>query len=74
MVQHDTRNSYEIVTDSRYTKDCFDQYIGNWKQNGWQTVDGGPVKNQDLIKSIDSKVNQRRDLGLDVKFTHVKGK
>lgn len=43
----------EIITDSRYLRDGITQYMRRWKQNGWRTVAGTPVANQDLWTRLD---------------------
>lgn len=46
-----------IFTDSKYTIDCLTLYSHKWKQNGWTTASGKPVKNQDLLKPMISYMN-----------------
>jgi ribonuclease HI len=53
-------------TDSKYSIDCFEKYIHNWKKNEWMTSKKKSVANQDLIKRID----KYRTL-LEIQFTHV---
>lgn len=45
-----------VVTDSKYVKDGIEKWIHGWKQRGWKTSTGAPVKNQDLWKSLDSLI------------------
>jgi ribonuclease HI len=42
-----------IHTDSRYLKDGITSWILKWKQNGWKTSTGAPVKNKDLWVALD---------------------
>jgi len=43
----------KIVTDSKYVINAFQQnWIENWKRNGWKTADKKPVKNMDLWKEL----------------------
>ena len=44
-----------IHTDSRYVMDGVQQWLPNWKQNGWRTSNKkSPVKNVDLWQELDS--------------------
>lgn len=43
----------EIHTDSQYVKNGMENWINNWKKNGWKTADKKPVKNQDLWQDLD---------------------
>ncbi len=43
-----------LVTDSRYVKDGIEQWLANWKRNGWRTAAKKPVKNADLWQQLDS--------------------
>ncbi len=42
-----------LVTDSRYVKDGIEQWLANWKRNGWRTAAKKPVKNADLWQQLD---------------------
>ena len=57
-----------LTTDSQYVKNGINQWIKNWKKNGWKTADKKPVKNADLWKRLDLEVQQR-----DVEWHWVKG-
>jgi ribonuclease HI len=46
-----------IVTDSQYVKNGMEQWIHNWKRNGWRTAAKKPVKNAELWKELDRLVN-----------------
>ena len=37
-----------VTTDSRYVMDGIQQWLANWKRNGWKTAAKKPVKNEDL--------------------------
>jgi len=37
-----------LTTDSTYLRDGITKWIKSWKQKGWKTAAGKPVKNQDL--------------------------
>lgn len=42
-----------IITDSQYVQKGITEWIQAWKQNGWKTASGKPVKNQDLWRQLD---------------------
>lgn len=49
----------KITTDSKYVKKGMEEWVSNWKQSGWVTSDGEPVKNQDLWQQLDELCAQR---------------
>lgn len=57
-----------IVTDSQYVKNGMNQWIHNWKRNGWKTAAKKPVKNADLWQRLDTLVQRH-----DVSWEWVKG-
>ena len=57
-----------LTTDSQYVKNGINQWINNWKKNGWRTSDKKPVKNADLWKRLDEAVKRH-----SVKWHWVKG-
>ncbi|MES9870575.1 MAG: ribonuclease HI [Sedimenticola sp.] len=57
-----------ITTDSQYVKNGINQWIHNWKRNGWKTAAKKPVKNEDLWRELDALVAQH-----DVEWAWVKG-
>ena len=46
----------EITTDSMYVKNGINEWINNWKRNGWKTAAKKPVKNKDLWQELDELV------------------
>ena len=48
----------ELTTDSQYVKNGINQWIHNWRKNGWRTADKKPVKNADLWKRLDEAVKK----------------
>lgn len=46
----------KLTTDSNYVKDGIQQWMPNWKKNGWRTANKKPVKNVDLWKKLDEEV------------------
>eukprot|EP01139_Manchomonas_bermudensis_P002291 Amastigsp_a4248_16.p1 type:complete len:231 gc:universal Amastigsp_a4248_16:107-799(+) len=49
-----------IHLDSSYVRQGITAWIQKWRRNNWRTVDGEPVKNQDLWQTLDAVVNARR--------------
>ena len=44
----------EIYTDSSYVQKGIQEWILNWKKNGWRSSNKKPVKNQDLWQELDA--------------------
>lgn len=57
-----------IFSDSKYTIECFTNWFPKWRVNGFLGANKQPVKNQDLLKSIDLEMTNRK-----VIFEKVKG-
>ena len=57
-----------ITTDSQYVKNGINQWIFNWKKNGWKTAAKQPVKNKDLWIKLDDLVQKN-----DIEWKWVKG-
>lgn len=58
----------ELTTDSQYVKNGINQWIHNWRRNGWRTKDKKPVKNADLWQTLDEVIKQH-----EVNWHWVKG-
>jgi ribonuclease HI len=61
----------EVVTDSQYVAKGINEWLPNWKRQGWQRKEGRtlkPVSNVDLWKKIDSLLGVHQ-----VRVTHVLG-
>ena len=58
----------QITTDSMYVKNGINQWINNWKRNGWKTAAKKPVKNKDLWQELDELVQN-----YSIKWLWVKG-
>lgn len=43
-----------LTTDSEYLRRGINDWIGNWKRNGWRTAAKKPVKNKDLWQRLDA--------------------
>lgn len=58
----------DLYTDSKYVMDGINDWIHNWKRNGWKTANKKPVKRSNLWMELD-KLNSLHD----VKWYWVKG-
>ena len=58
----------DLYTDSKYVMDGINDWIHNWKKNGWKTANKKPVKRSNLWMELD-KLNNFHD----VKWYWVKG-
>ncbi len=50
----------EINTDSKYVMQGINEWIANWKRNGWKTAARKPVKNYDLWQQLDDEVSAHK--------------
>lgn len=58
-----------LYTDSRYVMDGVNQWLPNWKVNGWRTSNKkSPVKNIDLWQALESQLEKHQ-----IKWVWVKG-
>jgi len=65
----------KIVSDSEYSIKAVSLWLSGWKKNGWRTSGGEPVKNKELIESIDSSMQRIKVINTtleDVKKIRVK--
>ena len=61
-----------IWTDSDYSIKCITQHIKRWMKNGWKTVSGGDVKNQEAIKTAHKLYNEINSAKkIQVEFHHI---
>jgi ribonuclease HI len=58
----------ELNTDSKYVLQGINDWIINWKKNGWKTAAKKPVKNVDLWQQLDEQVGRH-----DISWHWVKG-
>src|SRR4051812_43536629 len=58
-----------VVTDSRLMLDSMTKWIHGWKRKGWRTASGDPVKNQDLVRALESEIARHTE----VRWHWVKG-
>lgn len=57
-----------LTTDSQYLRLGIQQWLANWKRNGWRTAAKKPVKNRDLWERLDVLAERH-----DVEWHWVKG-
>lgn len=62
-----------IKTDSQYSMKCFVEWLPNWKERGFKSVSGEPIKNRPLILYLSSLLDQRTRNGQTVRLQYVKG-
>jgi ribonuclease HI len=65
----------KIVSDSEYSIKSCSVWLNKWKTNNWRTSGGEPVKNKELIESIDSSMTRIKVINSkleDVKKIKVK--
>ena len=48
----------EVNTDSKYVMQGINEWIDNWKRNGWKTAAKKPVKNVDLWQQLDRELER----------------
>ena len=48
----------KIVSDSEYSIKACSVWLNQWKANNWRTSGGEPVKNKELIESIDASMTR----------------
>lgn len=59
-----------IESDSQYAIRCASEWVAGWKRKGWRTASGEPVKNLELVQSIDRTIAGREG---PVRFHWVRG-
>ncbi len=62
------KNDVEILTDSRYLQRGISEWLAKWKQNGWITAEGAPVKNRDLWQAFSVQLEHQ-----NISWTWIKG-
>lgn len=62
-----------IFTDSQYSINCVTQWAYGWRRKDWKTATGGEVKNQDIIRKILDKMEERTAAGAKTEYQWVKG-
>ncbi|MBJ8342631.1 ribonuclease HI [Antrihabitans sp. YC3-6] len=59
-----------IESDSQYAIKCASEWLPGWKRKNWRTSAGAPVKNLDIIQSLDKAISTRSG---PVRFRWVRG-
>lgn len=67
------KQKVRICTDSQYSINCVSVWAEGWARKGWKTTGNTEVKNQDLIRSILAKMEEKRAAGGDTIYRWVKG-
>jgi len=62
-----------IFTDSQYSIKCVTEWALGWKRKGWVTANGEEVKNQDIIREVLARMDERSKAGATTLFQWVKG-
>ncbi|TFA98623.1 Ribonuclease H [Trichoderma ghanense] len=62
-----------IHSDSQYSIKCVTQWADGWKRKNWLTASGEKVKNQDIIRAVLAKMDERTKAGSNTYFQWVKG-
>ena len=58
----------ELMTDSKYVMQGINEWIEQWKRNGWKTAAKKPVKNIDLWQQLDDEAARH-----EINWQWVKG-
>jgi len=58
----------ELFTDSEYLQKGIQSWLPRWKTSGFRTIDGHPVKNQDLWQKLEQAASQH-----EVEWKWVRG-
>ena len=66
-------DTVQIFSDSQYSINCVTQWAIGWKKKGWKTANGDDVKNQDIIRVLLDKMDERAKVGANTLFQWVKG-
>jgi hypothetical protein len=62
-----------IYSDSNYSIKCVTEWFISWVRKGWKNSAGKAVENQDIIKPIIERINERKLAKADTKFIWLKG-
>lgn len=62
-----------VLADSQYVIKTFNEYVGKYKQNGWITTAGTPVKNREIIESCEELKSSILAKGVKIKLEWVRG-
>ncbi|KAG6038100.1 hypothetical protein E4U41_004550 [Claviceps citrina] len=67
------QQTVQIISDSQYSIKCVTQWALGWKSKGWKTATGEDVKNQDIIRAVLDKMDERTRAQSNTYFHWVKG-
>ena len=67
--EKDVEQTTVIYSDSMYCINSVTNWWKNWEKNDWNTSNGTPVKNKEIIQRIIKEISHFQDLT----FKHVKG-
>ena len=76
---YDVRNKFpntrilRAISDSKYVLDGASSFVDRWEKNGWKTVAGGEVKNQDLWEKVAKSQKLLKESGFRIEYELVKG-
>lgn len=62
---------YFVYSDSRYVLDVINIYGALWAVRNWTKIDGKPVKNLGLVRSVLFKARALEKIGVAVEYRHV---
>ncbi|RFU76284.1 hypothetical protein TARUN_5987, partial [Trichoderma arundinaceum] len=62
-----------INSDSQYSIKCVTEWAIGWKKKNWLTASGEKVKNQDIIRAVLDRMDERAKAGGNTYFQWVKG-
>jgi ribonuclease HI len=62
-----------IISDSQYSIKCVTEWAIGWKKKNWLTASGEKVKNQDIIRAVLARMDERTKAGSNTYFQWVKG-
>lgn len=66
-INPENSKTLEIYSDSKLLVQTMNEWLRNWKQNGWKRADKKPVLNRDLLEQLDQWMSKR-----SWKITHVR--
>ncbi|TGO80830.1 hypothetical protein BPOR_1660g00010 [Botrytis porri] len=70
-IYHSFKVEVIIITDSKFVHDCLTSWLPIWLKNGFRTVEGKPVANQDLILRIHHMIGLLSG-DLNIQLWHVR--
>lgn len=65
--------SIQIWSDSQYSINCATTWGDKWERSSWKNSQGKDVMNQDIIRDIRAKIQERKAAGARTELQWVKG-